>query len=231
MFVCRLAVNLQTGPRPHEYVYNHGTVSRNTLKTWCMRHSIGFVDLHNYICATSVNKSLLLREFPVKPISGIEQLTQPMDPEKKCLNFIFPTKYVIRKSLKFSHWPSKKKTGSIFLLLWYQGTSNSGFLTCQPRSIKAWFFCKWTWNWTGRSYSDLPATHNLMEVFGGRMVVASMRYPKQRNIKNIQNIQKFVLIFWLTAANVLDEILINIVFILLYCIPFGFKWLNVTPQS
>ncbi len=110
VFVCRLAVNLQTGPRPHEYVYNHGTVSRNTLKTWCMRHSIGFVDLHNYICATSVNKSLLLREFPVKPISGIEQLTQPMDPEKKCLNFIFPTKYVIRKSLKFSHWPSKKKT-------------------------------------------------------------------------------------------------------------------------
>ena len=33
-------------------------------------------------------------------------LTQPMDPEKK-LNFIFPTKYVIPKSLKFSHWPSK----------------------------------------------------------------------------------------------------------------------------
>ena len=34
-------------------------------------------------------------------------LTQPMDPEKKSLNFIFPTKYVIPKSLKFSHWPSK----------------------------------------------------------------------------------------------------------------------------
>ena len=30
------------------------------------------------------------------------QLTQPMDPEKKSLNFIFPTKYVIPKSLKFS---------------------------------------------------------------------------------------------------------------------------------
>ena len=30
-----------------------------------------------------------------------------MDPEKKGLNFIFPTKYVIPKSLKFSHWPSK----------------------------------------------------------------------------------------------------------------------------
>ncbi len=30
-----------------------------------------------------------------------------MDPEKKSLNFIFPTKYVIPKSLKFSHCPSK----------------------------------------------------------------------------------------------------------------------------
>ncbi len=29
-------------------------------------------------------------------------------PRKKSLNFIFPTKYVIPKSLKFSHWPSKK---------------------------------------------------------------------------------------------------------------------------
>ena len=34
-------------------------------------------------------------------------LTQPMDPEKKSLNFIFPTKHVIPKSLKFSLWPSK----------------------------------------------------------------------------------------------------------------------------
>ena len=33
-----------------------------------------------------------------------------MDPEKKSLNFIFPTKYVIPKSLKFSHWPSKGVT-------------------------------------------------------------------------------------------------------------------------
>ena len=30
-----------------------------------------------------------------------------MDPGKKSLNFIFPTKYVIPESLKFSHWPSK----------------------------------------------------------------------------------------------------------------------------
>ena len=30
-----------------------------------------------------------------------------MDPEKKSLNFIFPTKYGIPKSLKFSHWLSE----------------------------------------------------------------------------------------------------------------------------
>ena len=34
-------------------------------------------------------------------------LTQPMDPEKKSLNFIFPTKHVIPESLKFSHWLSE----------------------------------------------------------------------------------------------------------------------------
>ena len=35
-----------------------------------------------------------------------------MDPEKKSLNFIFPTKYVIPESLKFSHWPSKLTVGN-----------------------------------------------------------------------------------------------------------------------
>ena len=36
-------------------------------------------------------------------------LTQPMDPEKKFeLYYPYPTKYVIPKSLKFSHWPSKR---------------------------------------------------------------------------------------------------------------------------
>ncbi len=42
-------------------------------------------------------------------------LTQPVDPEKKSLNFIFPTKYVIPKSLKFSHWPSKYWAGGVAL--------------------------------------------------------------------------------------------------------------------
>ena len=38
------------------------------------------------------------------------KLTQPMDPEKKSLNFIFPTQYVIPKSLKFGHWLSEETT-------------------------------------------------------------------------------------------------------------------------
>ena len=34
--------------------------------------------------------------------------------KKKSLNFIFPIKYVIPKSLRFSHWPSKLKDESKF---------------------------------------------------------------------------------------------------------------------
>ena len=41
-----------------------------------------------------------------------------MDPEKKSLNFIFPAKYVIPKSLKFSHWPSKD-CGKNAITPWY----------------------------------------------------------------------------------------------------------------
>ena len=35
-----------------------------------------------------------------------------MDPEKKSLNFFFPTKYVVPKSLKFSHWLSETHPGA-----------------------------------------------------------------------------------------------------------------------
>ena len=49
-----------------------------------------------------------IMEFQFIPSRMRVELTQPMDPEKKSLNFIFPTKYVIPKSLKFSHWPSKR---------------------------------------------------------------------------------------------------------------------------
>ena len=42
------------------------------------------------------------------------KLTQPMDPEIKSLNFIFPTKHVIPESLKFSHWLSEKNTSQVF---------------------------------------------------------------------------------------------------------------------
>ncbi len=48
-----------------------------------------------------------------------------MDPETKSLNFIFPSKYVIPKSLKFSHWPSKQ--------LWNQQLP---IVLCDGASIK-----------------------------------------------------------------------------------------------
>ena len=59
-----------------------------------------------------------------------------MDPEKISLNFIFPTKYVIPKRLKFSHWPSKlflecekKDSGTpknlkLAIVLWFQLIKN-----------------------------------------------------------------------------------------------------------
>ena len=68
-------------------------------------------------------------------------LTQPMDPEKKSLNFIFPTKYVIPKSLKFSHWLSKFREGDITLPA--QRLTTSWRWTLQPR--RPWNGPKW---WT-----------------------------------------------------------------------------------
>ena len=51
-----------------------------------------------------------------------------MDPEIKKMNFIFPTKYVIPKSLKFSHWPSKKNRTSNQPRVWQK---NKGLLRCK----------------------------------------------------------------------------------------------------
>ena len=56
-------------------------------------------------------------------------LTQPMDPEKKSLNFIFTTRYVIPKRLKFSHWPSKSRW-LIGCFLWVP--SERKYLSSQP---------------------------------------------------------------------------------------------------
>ena len=49
-----------------------------------------------FICSSSKNQTCSPVQF------SLSQWTL-----KKSLNFVFPTKYVIPKSLKFSHWPSK----------------------------------------------------------------------------------------------------------------------------
>ena len=46
-----------------------------------------------------------------------------MGPEKNSLNLIFPTKYVIPKSLKFRHWPSKEKSGFDMTLFFFASDS------------------------------------------------------------------------------------------------------------
>ena len=45
--------------------------------------------------------------FPVLPTGFDANPYLANGPWNKSLNFIFPSKYVIPKSLKFSHWPSK----------------------------------------------------------------------------------------------------------------------------
>ena len=64
----------------------------------------------------------------------------------KSLNFIFPTKYVIPKSLKFSHWPSKL----ICSILWIFTTNNrldrEGQVLNKParlKSAKISWYCWW----------------------------------------------------------------------------------------
>ena len=62
-------------------------------------------------------------------------LTQPMDPEKKSLNFIFPTKYVIPQKKKFSHWPSKSiasvSTNTDLNLKWFNNNFRSFFVPAE----------------------------------------------------------------------------------------------------
>ena len=44
----------------------------------------------------------------LKYITLMEAHSAVLDPEEKSLNCIFPTKYVIPKSLKFGHWLSEE---------------------------------------------------------------------------------------------------------------------------
>ena len=59
------------------------------------------------LCSHQGGGKYYITEFAKDSFHSAQFLTQPMDPEKKSLNFIFPTKYVIPKSLKFSHWLSE----------------------------------------------------------------------------------------------------------------------------
>ena len=88
-------------------------------KTICLRDTV----------VVGVNKKIQRYESKI-------QLTQPMDPEKKSLNFIFPTKYVIPKSLKFSHWLSEPNKVQAWIFLGMaKGTSIS--VQCDPQNMSS----------------------------------------------------------------------------------------------
>ncbi len=56
------------------------------------------------------NMLVQLDQFPKDGGEDLKNMTHSANgPWKKSLNFIFPTKYVILKSLKFSHWLSEMK--------------------------------------------------------------------------------------------------------------------------
>ena len=54
-------------------------------------------------CWSTHHVEIIIVNVVIAIISSLSQWTL----KKNSLNFIFPTKYVIPKSLKFSHWPSK----------------------------------------------------------------------------------------------------------------------------
>ena len=82
--------------------------------------------------------------------------TQPMDPEKKkSLNFIFPTKYGIPKSFKFSHWPSKDMN-----IWWTFGWKWNEHLDENGMNIITDYFC---WFCPGYSQQRESRHHSIMK--------------------------------------------------------------------
>ena len=65
--------------------------------------------LPNYYIVLVLSLILIIRTILSLKSTYKHILTQPWTLKKKSLNFIFPTKYVIPKSLKFSLWPSKHR--------------------------------------------------------------------------------------------------------------------------
>ena len=63
---------------------------------------------YTFLPMESSESDFLPRILGIKNIAISTHLAN--GPWEKSLNFIFPTKYVIPKSLKFSHWPSKWPT-------------------------------------------------------------------------------------------------------------------------
>ena len=95
--------------RVHIYIYRICSRSQPSKLMFCKFyvtniHSDGDNPGMCIFEVSDICELILNNRWSLKYVSQI--LTQPMDPEKNSLNFIFPTKYVIPKSLKFSHWLS-----------------------------------------------------------------------------------------------------------------------------
>ncbi len=107
---------------PVECRANHSQPITGCTREWCwILHMVSASDVAKHkntvLSPCSFSHLTFCCWFP-------PTLTQPMDPEKKSLNFIFPTQYVIPKSLKFGHWLSENHTvmrsasARLFFLVW-----------------------------------------------------------------------------------------------------------------
>ena len=83
-------------------------------------------------------KTLVVSLLPPAMFKGpvvAETHSAVLDPEKKSLNFIFPTIYVIPKSLKFGHWLSEERNETIPVVFFCDWPIFSGWHHFQHRSF------------------------------------------------------------------------------------------------
>ena len=84
-----------------------------------------------------------------------------MEPWNNSLNFIFPTKYIIQKSLKFSHWPSKIQIERS--VLHQRGLNHSNWWWWWWRRRRWWWWWSWSWwRWVYRSTLPLAQIRGIM---------------------------------------------------------------------
>ena len=91
-----------TQPNPQESFWSNFPIIPNLKWIPSLNHQFGVIIKHHFLSSHDLKEGSLND-------TGTQTSLSHWTLQKKGLNSIFPTKYVIPKSLKFSHWPSKKQ--------------------------------------------------------------------------------------------------------------------------